>query len=142
MPQNKPHGCAYFWGFGPKEDSKKFVVRFRFYWRPPERFHFTWGVWKITFFNLKLYAWWFTIHWVWRVQISIQEVYNSTGGIQISIQGVYNSPGGIKMSFLGGYHSTGGIQSSFLGVYNSTGGIQISFLGVYNSTGGIQISFL
>ena len=27
-------------------DSKKFVVRFRFYWRPPEEFYFHWRGFK------------------------------------------------------------------------------------------------
>ena len=37
-------------------DSKKFVVRFRFYWRPPEGFHFHWRGLKNAFYNLNLYA--------------------------------------------------------------------------------------
>ena len=37
-------------------DSKKFVVRFRFYWRPPEGFYFHWRGFKKAFYNLKLYA--------------------------------------------------------------------------------------
>ena len=83
-------------------DSKKFVLRFRFYWRPPEGFYFHWGVSKNAFYNLKLYA------------------------------GGFTSTGGIQMPFLGGYNSTGGIQFSSLGVFNSIGGILISFLGGYN----------
>ena len=89
-------------------DSKRFVVRFRFYWRPPEGFYFH------------------------------RRDYIFTGGIIFSpegfqknfTQGDLHSTGGIQMSFLGDYNSTGGIQLSFLGGYNSTGGIQLSFLGV------------
>ena len=34
-------------------NSKKFVVRFRFYWRPPEGFHFHWRGLKSQFFKFK-----------------------------------------------------------------------------------------
>ena len=34
-------------------DSKKFVVRFRFYWRPPEGFYFHWRGFKKCFLQLK-----------------------------------------------------------------------------------------
>ena len=34
-------------------DSKKFVVRFRFYWRPPEGFHFHWKGLKTQFFQFE-----------------------------------------------------------------------------------------
>ena len=34
-------------------DSKKFVVRFRFYWRPPEGFYFHWRGLKNCFLQLK-----------------------------------------------------------------------------------------
>ena len=108
--------------------SKKFVVRFRFYWRPPEGFYFHWrGLKKCFFLQSK------TLRRV---------ILHSTGGIQMSFLVVYDSTGGIQISFLGVYNSTGGIQISFQGAYKSTGGIEISFLWVYNSTEGIQISFL
>ena len=55
------------------------------------------GVWKVTFFNLKLYACWFIIHW--RESDIFLGVYNSTGGIQISFLGVYNSIGGIQIYY-------------------------------------------
>ena len=57
----EPYTCVRTW---KEVDSKKFVLRFRFYWRPLEGFHFHWrGVWKVNIFNLKLYAEWFMIHW-------------------------------------------------------------------------------
>ena len=34
-------------------DSKKFVVRFQFYWRPPEGFHFYWSGLKSHFFQFE-----------------------------------------------------------------------------------------
>ena len=34
-------------------DSKKFVVRFRFYWRPPEGFYFHWRGFKKCFLQFK-----------------------------------------------------------------------------------------
>ena len=37
-------------------DSKKFVVRFRFYWRPLEEFYFQWRGLKKGLLQLKLYA--------------------------------------------------------------------------------------
>ena len=38
------------------DDSKKFVVRFRFYWRPLEGFYFHWRGFKKCLLQLKLYA--------------------------------------------------------------------------------------
>ena len=35
------------------QDSKKFVVRFRFYWRPPEGFYFHWRGFKKCLLQLK-----------------------------------------------------------------------------------------
>ena len=46
-----------------KIESRKFVVRVRLHWRPPEEIHFHWRGLKNAFYNLKLYAGWFTFHW-------------------------------------------------------------------------------
>ena len=38
-------------------ESRKFVVRFWFHWRPPEGFIFTGGVWKNAFLQFKTFHW-------------------------------------------------------------------------------------
>ena len=41
------------WLFSISMDSKKFVVRFRFYWRPPEGFYFHWRGFNNCFLKFK-----------------------------------------------------------------------------------------
>ena len=73
---------------------------FRLHWRPPEGFllhsgglrrdfNYTGGFWKIVKTLLRaIYIRLGVLNSTWRIQISIQVVYNSTEEIQISILGV------------------------------------------------------
>ena len=48
------------------QESRKFAVRFWLHWRSPEGINFHWRGLKKAFYNLKLYAGWFTFHWRFR----------------------------------------------------------------------------
>ena len=73
-------------------DSKKFVVRFRFYWRPPEGFYFHWRGFKKCFLQFK------TLHRViyiplegfrcpsWRVIIALEGFSYPSWGVIIPLE--------------------------------------------------------
>ena len=108
-----------------KCDSKKFVVRFRFYWISPEGFYFHWRGFKKCFLQFK------TIHRV--IYIPLEGFKCPSKGFIISLEG-FRCPSwgfifpleGFRYPSLGFIIPLEGLRCPSWGVYNSTGGIQLS----------------